>query len=66
MVQTVAELVEQGNHFIVGKQRGFAVHRTVKVTGQVGNRFLQRAVTFTHLADAVVHPRPAAFMFTGV
>ena len=66
MVQTVAELVEQGNHFIVGKQSGFAVHRTVKVTGQVGDRFLQRAVTFTHLADAVIHPRPAAFMFTGI
>ncbi len=66
MVQTVAELVEQGDHFIVGKQRRFTVHRTVKVTGQVSDRLLQCAVCLTHLADTVVHPRPTAFVFTGI
>lgn len=39
VVQAVTELVEQGDHFIVGKQRRFAAHRTVEVTGQVGDRF---------------------------
>ncbi|MNB78907.1 hypothetical protein D3C75_256200 [compost metagenome] len=66
MVQTVAEFVEQGDHFVVGKQRRFAAHRTVKVTGQVGDRLLQRTVGFTHLADTVVHPGAATFVFSGV
>ena len=66
MVQAVTELVEQGDHFIVGKQRRFAAHRTVEVTGQVGNRFLQGTIRFTHLAHAVVHPRPAALVLTRV
>ena len=66
MVQTVAELVEQGDHFVVGEQRRFAVDRTVEVTGQVGDRLLQGAIQLTHLADAVVHPRPAALVLAGI
>ena len=66
VVQAVTELVEQGDHFIVGKQRRFAAHRTVEVTGQVGDRFLQGTIRFTHLAHAVVHPRPAALVLTRV
>ncbi len=66
MVQTVTELVEQGDHFVMGKERRFAVYRTVKVTGQVCHRLLQRAVGFTHLAYTVVHPCPTAFVFTGI
>ncbi len=66
MVQTMTKLVEQGNHFVMGEQRRFAAYRTVEVTGQVGDRFLQRTVGFTHLAHAVVHPRPAAFVLTRV
>ena len=66
MVQTVAKLVEQGDHFIVGEQRRLTVDGTVKVTGQISDRLLQRAVKLAHLADAVIHPRPAAFMFASV
>ncbi len=66
MVQTVTELVEQGDHFVMGKERRFTADRTVKVTGQVGHRLLQRAVGFTHLAYAVIHPRPAALVLTGI
>ena len=62
----MTELVEQGDHFIMGKQRRLAVHRAVKVTGQVGDRLLQRAIEFTHLADTVIHPRPAAFVLASV
>lgn len=66
MVQTVAELVEQGDHFVMGEQRRLAVDRAVEVTGQVGDRLLQGTIQFTHLADAVVHPRPAALMLAGI
>ncbi len=66
VVQPVTELMEQGDHFVVGEQRRFACHRAVKVTGQIGDRFLQRAVSFTHLTDAIIHPRPAAFVLAGV
>ncbi len=66
VMQAVSELMEQRGDFVMGKQRRFAVHRTVKVTGQVGNRFLQAAVRFTHHTDAVVHPGAAAFVFTRV
>ena len=66
MVQTVAELVEQGDHFIMREQRRLTVNRTVKVTGQVGDRFLQRAIGFAHLADAVIHPRPATLVLTRI
>ena len=62
----MTELVEQGNHFVMGEQRRFAAYRTVEVTGQVGDRFLQGTVGFTHLAYAVVHPRPAALVLTRV
>lgn len=62
MVQTVAELVEQGDHFVMGEQRRLAVDRAVEVTGQVGDRLLQGTIQFTHLADAVVHPRPRAYV----
>ena len=66
MVQAVTELVEQGDHFVMGKQRRFTIYRTVKVTGQIRDRFLQRTVSFAHLAYAVIHPRPAALVFTGI
>ena len=65
-MQTVTELVEQGDHFVVSKQRRFAIHRAVKVTGQVSDRLLQGTVGFTHLADAVIHPRSAALILTRV
>ena len=39
VVQTMAKLVEQGNHFIVREQRRFAVYRAVEVTGQISDRF---------------------------
>ncbi|GCM27481.1 hypothetical protein ExPCM16_01579 [Escherichia coli] len=66
MVQAVTELVEQGDHFVMGKQRRFTIYRAVEVAGQIRDRFLQRTVGFTHLAYAVIHPRPAAFVFTGI
>lgn len=66
MVQTVAELVEQGRHFIMGKQCRLAVYRAVKVAGQVSDRFLQAAIGFSHLANAIIHPRPTALVFTRV
>ncbi|MNC12642.1 hypothetical protein D3C75_603660 [compost metagenome] len=58
--------MEQRDHFVMSKQRGFAIDRAVEVTGQVGDRFLQRAIGFTHLAYAIIHPRPAAFVFAGI
>ena len=66
MVQAVTELVEQGDHFVMGKQRRFTIYRAVEVTGQIRDRFLQRTVSFAHLAYAVIHPRPAALVFTGI
>jgi hypothetical protein len=66
MVQTVAKFVEQGDHFIVGEQRRLTADGTVKVAGQISDRLLQRTVKLAHLADAVIHPCPAAFMFAGV
>jgi len=32
MMQTMTELVEQGDHFVMGKQRRFTIYRAVKVT----------------------------------
>lgn len=66
MMQPVAELMEQCGHFIVREERRFAFQRTVKVTGQVRDRFLQRAVGFAHLADAIIHPRAAALVLAGI
>jgi hypothetical protein len=66
MMQTVTKLVEQGDHFIMGEQRRFAVDRTVEVTGKVGHRLLQEAIRHAHLPDAVIHPRAAAFVLAGV
>ncbi len=66
MMQAMTKLVEQGDHFVMGKQSGFTVHRTVEITGQISDRLLQCAVRLTHLADTVVHPRPAAFVFARV
>src|SRR5699024_6527922 len=34
MVQAVTELVEQGDHFVMGKQRRFTIYRAVEVAGQ--------------------------------
>ena len=66
MVQAVTELVEQGDHFVVSEQRRFTIYRAVEVTSQIRDRFLQRTISFTHLAYAVIHPRPAALVFTGI
>ena len=66
VVQAVTKLMEQGNHFVMGEERRFAFHRTVKVTGQVSNGLLQAAIGFTHLADTVIHPSTASFMLAGV
>ena len=66
MMQAVSELMEQRQHFIMGKQRRFAADRFVKVTGQIRNRFLQGIIFVAHTADAVIHPRPAAFVLTGI
>ena len=66
MVQAVTELVEEGDHFVVSEQRRFTIYRAVEVTSQIRDRFLQRTISFTHLAYAVIHPRPAALVFTGI
>lgn len=39
MVQAVTELVEQGDHFVMGKQRRFTIYRAVEVAGQIRDRF---------------------------
>ncbi len=43
MMQAMTKLVEQGDHFVMGKQSGFTVllGRTVEITGQISDRLLQ-------------------------
>ena len=60
MMQTMAKLMEQGHHFVMGKQRRLATDRFVEITGQVRHRMLQAAVGAMAAALAVVHPGPAA------
>ncbi len=60
VVQPMAELVEQGDHFVVGEQAGLAAGRRREVAGQVGDRGLQFAVQTAAAHPGVVHPGPAA------
>jgi hypothetical protein len=43
VVQAVAELVEQGDHLVVGELRRLAAHRPGEVAVQIGHRGLYAA-----------------------
>ncbi len=66
MVNTVAELVEQGDHFIVRKQRWFVADWAVEVTRQVRHWGLQLALCINTAHAAFIHPSAATFVFTRI
>ena len=65
MVQSVPEFMEQGEHLVMGQQRGFTRYRWGEVTGQVGDRQLYVAVVQS-ADNALVHPGAAALVRAGI
>ncbi len=66
VVNAMAELVEQGDHLVVGEQGRLAIHRAVEVAGQVGHRLLQRPVLTVATAEADIHPGAALLVLAGI
>ena len=58
LVQPVAELVEDRDHFVVRERRGLAADRRRQIARQVRDRMLHRGAR-TAAVDRVVHPRAA-------
>ncbi len=65
VVQAVAELVEQGDHLVMGEQGRLVAHRRGGVAGHVGDRDLH-PVPVPHPVHALVHPGAAALLGPGV
>lgn len=66
MMQAVTKFMEQRGDFIVGEQRGFTVDWTVKITYQIGHRFLQFTVAFAQASRTVIHPGTATLVFARI
>ena len=62
----MAELMEQGGHFIVSKQRRFAANGPVKIASQISDWFLQLAISQTQATYAVIHPGSATLVFARI
>ena len=65
MMQAVTELVEQGDDFVMGKQRRLAWQRRSVVAVEIGHRRLD-AVALPAPCDGVVHPGAAALAGAGI
>jgi len=60
-MQTMAEFVEQGGEFVVGKQRRIVTDRRREVTHEIGNRKLQ-ALAGLPPYPTIAHPGATALV----
>jgi hypothetical protein len=66
VMQTVAELVEQRDDFVVREAGGLAADRRREVAGQIRDRRLHAAVRVLVTTARIVHPGAAAFAFARI
>ena len=65
VMQPVAKLVEQGQHFIVPERRRPAAARPCEIAGQIGDRRRERS-TACATAAGIVLPRAALLVLARV